>query len=260
MTLKSLLLPIALAGAALVSSCTKTETVVETKLVHDTVLTVPHGPAWIRFISMLPDGGSVTFWTDAQKQDPPFAQALSYSSSNYYPVADSSPLVLYADYFANGNRYLDSINIGTLKQYSLSTIVLYLIENHDGTSHIYASFANDSTKLSDAPAGQAYVRFLNGISDYPSEPKLCLSYDVATNYIWHSGTVPVPSYFATSEIQNYTLVPTGSGPTRHRFYATTVDGEVVDSTNRTLTEGHYYTIRVYGRKSDGTNRMSVDEE
>jgi hypothetical protein len=256
MKLRSLILVVTLATAAIASSCTKTETVVETKLVHDTIVTpVPHGPAWIRFISLLPDGGTVTLWTDAQKQKPPFANALSYSSTAYQPIPDSTPMVLYADYFANSVRCLDSINIGTLKQYSLQTVVLYLIDNR-----IYAVFANDSCRVEPAPAGQAYVRFLNGMSDFPSETKLCLSFDASNNYVWHTGTVPIPSYFAPPEIQNYTLIPVGAGSTRHRFYATTVDGEVVDSTNRTLTEGHYYTVRVYGRKSDNTNRMSVDEE
>lgn len=260
MNLRSVALPLLLSGAALAASCTKTETVVETKTVHDTIVTPrPQGPAWVRFISMLPEAGTVTLWTDAARQKPPLANALSYSTMSFIPIDDTAGLTLYPDYYVSSVRYLDSINIGVRPQYSLTTIALFIRENHDGTNRINAVFADDSARTIAAPPGKCYVRFINGMSDYPSQPYLYLGYDSPQNSVWHSGTAPLGA-LATNDILNYTLVSTGPGTTRHQLYATTYDGEVVDSVNRSFAEGHYYTVRVWGRKSQSTNRMSVDEE
>jgi hypothetical protein len=260
MKFRFLALSAVLGTAAIVGSCTKTETVVETKIVHDTIVTAaPHGPAWIRFISMLPEAGTVVLWTDREKANPPFTNALSYSSTAFLPILADTPMTLYADFFVNGIRYLDSINIGAQSQYSLTTAALFVRETHDETT-MNAVFVNDSARVVPAKAGECYVRFIDGMADYPaSQPQLCLAFDSHDNSIWREGNQPQPVW-ATSTILNYTLIPVGRGATHHVLYATTTDGEVVDSVNRTFTEGHYYTVRVWGRKAQNTNRMSVDEE
>lgn len=259
MILRSLAL-LLISGAALLGSCTKTETVVETKTVHDTIVApLPRGPAWVRFISMLPEAGTVTLWTDAAKFNPPLANALTYSTMSFVPIDDSVGVTLYPDYYVNSVRYLDSINIGVRPPYSLSTVALYVRENHDGTNRINAVVVDDSARIQPPPPHMCYVRFLNGMADYPSQPYLFLGYDNAKNSVWHDGTTPIGA-LATNDVLNYTLLQTGAGSTQHKLYATTYDGEIVDSVTRNFTEGHYYTVRVWGRKSNQTNRMSVDEE
>jgi hypothetical protein len=227
------------------SSCTKT--IVQTVDVIDTVHDTVSGPALIRFLSMLPDGSTISIRKTASGNDALFASATSYSTPLYLPVRPDTA-VRYFLYLSSQFSVFDSIPVQSLAAGSINTYALFL--DASTPPRILPAWGNDSVKLVAAPAGYCYLRFINGIQDYPPNAELYLDLDSIGNYVF-----PQPVHFGS--IGNYTLVPIGNHAV---MIQQPFASEALIAKNQSFEQGAYYTARAVGKESDQSANLFIDVE
>gem|GEM_PF-2346779 len=239
-----------------INSCTKTVTDTVYDTTHDTVhLHDTIGPALIRFISMLPDsitGGSPVVLSFSS--DPKTASFFAGNTigGSYYPVAHDTAIQYYV-FFAG--RLFDSIPMPKLRPNSVNTYALFL--NTKGQIY-YVPPASDSTKLKTPPSGYAYLRFINGVPDYPV-PVATFYLDIDTvgnSYsLYHLNGQPRPIGF--TEISEYALVKAGT----HKVFVSAPYSSDADFTVPfSFQDGSFYTAHVTGSHSNNTAKFLIDAE
>lgn len=240
---------------------------VETEVLHDTDTVIQHdtdtvrrdGPAWVRFINFLTKGGVIVLRTAGAGTA--LADATQIMRKEYTPIRSDSLLVIYTDFYIGSDFRTDSITIpaDSLEPSSLTTIVLFQVEQDGGIVRIAPFFANDSLRLDPSPQGMAYIRFINGIADYPQPSPTVNLYmdnpDGAPLFLDNTGNSRPVSFL---ELRNY--IPIAAGP--HSFYVRK-DGDpsvLYSSLQKLFRAGVYYTARLNGSKTSGNDSFTIDEE
>ncbi len=235
------------------SSCTKTvtETVYVQVPVHDTT----RGPALLRFISMLPSDQTVFIKMVQDPNAPAPFTARSASQPLYMPVTPDSAVVYYL--YKNSSEFYGTVPMPTLPTNSLNTVALFK-DSINSTFFI----SNDSMKLRHAPTGKCYIRFINGVANYPAiGPTLFLDLDS----LGHSPFVDKPAVTGTPQavpvqygtMNDYTLIPSGAHQTIVRA------GQEQLTVGRmpglqAFDAGGYYTVRISGYYPDLT--VAIDQD
>ena len=217
-------------------SCTKTVTETVYVPVHDTT----RGPALLRFISMLPNDQAVHIKTVNDPAAPSAFDARSTSSPFYLPLVPDSAVVYYL--FTDFTSSYASVPIPNLPANSINTCCLF-----KDSSQAMFWIANDSMKLHAAPAGQCYIRFVNGVANYPaSGPTLFLDLDTFGHSAFSDTTgnhgVPVAQPVQYGMMNNYSLIPAGS----HLVFVRADQTQLLTTPIEGFQAGAYYTARVYG--------------
>lgn len=228
-----------------------TDTVVHKDTIH------PKGPAFIRFLAVLDNGGAVTLYPK-QGAGTPFVNALPQMTSEYIPVRNDTSFKLYATFHTNTNQFLDSLTVpaDSLSPFSLTTIVLF--ETNSTDTALFPYFANDSAKKVNAPPGMCYIRLVNGLADFPTpQPAMNLHLDNTTSPPLFTDPSGSDASVFYQSAHNYVLIASGT----HTVYATN-ESDKTQSYNITVDfkSGKYYTARLVGRKQNNTDMFVVDEE
>jgi len=246
---KTVLFCIGLLLAMVTTSCKK-ETITEVKVVHDTVLR-GSGPAMVRFVSLMSTSPSyIILRTSVDQSSPIFTSAYNYASNVYTPVKPDSSFTLYAHYQSSaGTPLVDSVVIpGDLEGGKLWTGVIYQTSDN----HLVYNFYDDSVKLQPATPGYGYIRFVNGLSDYP-EPSPAVNLYVDTV----NGTPLFENVVLYQDAHDYVPIKAGN----HNVYVRgTADQNAIYQKPVLVAEGGFYTARLTGSKSFGSDLFSIDPE
>ena len=226
-------------------------------LIHNVT---PHGPAFVRFLSVLDNGGPVTLRTGSPK-GLPFMQVQPSMDKQFIPITSNTSLKLYALFesgtFPNFSSHTDSLTIpNSLDSFTFTSVVLF--QNNVGVdTFVTPYFANDSLKRIDAPVGMCYLRLVNGINDFPSpSPSVTVYLDDLNSQPIFKDQSGNPAMVNYGELHNYVLIPTG----QHTVYAAGSTKTDNLSANTTFIQGKYYTARFVGSKIAGTAKLAIDEE
>ena len=206
----------------------------DTTIVRDTLVKPASGPAFVRFIRMpaSQSQGDINLFED-RRTNLVFSTVTTFGSREYFAFKSDTSFMLHVNYYYQSQLIEDSIIIPSLAPQSLQTVILF---QPIGTGMI-STIINDSAKMSPAPQGMAYVRFLNGLSDFPQpEPIL--------NVFLDSATTPLLSRpVAYGDAHGYVLVPAGL----HRITLRAIGTESpFRSEQQAFREGGYYTARLSG--------------
>ena len=236
-------LPLGLLLMVLLSSCTKT--VVETvpgPTVYDTL----HGPTLMRFLSMSPDARPIYLKRSREGSAPIFLTAPAASYPQYAVVPDTGAMFYL---FRTINTCYDSVPVPAYHTFnSLHTVALF----RDSLTDRFA-ISDDSAKLHPAPAAKCYIRFVNGIAQYPpAAPQLYLDLDVLGQSPFLDGGQPVP--VAWGSLNDYTLIPAGI----HTVFVR-AEQKSLGSTSQQFMPGSYYTVRACGQYPP-TLQVAIDED
>ena len=230
------------------------KTVYDTLTVHDTVA-IPTGPAYVRFVSLLPDRGNanILLFNGPTESSAPFGLAGSQSKNEFIPVPARAGKTVYAIYYRGNVKTLDSIIIPPLEPTNLYTGAVFMSEDPDnGTARLAPRFSWDTLKMVPAGEGRAYLRLINGLADFPvPAPRVNLHITSAVD----SAIFPEPVDFRS--IANYIEVPVGN----YQLYLS-APGEPGHFLAATMSavQGGYYTAMVHGKKADNTLRLEVTRE
>ncbi|MDP4199729.1 MAG: hypothetical protein Q8922_03900 [Bacteroidota bacterium] len=239
--------PIVLLLAFSFTGCS--DPVTPTTIRDTTYISVPTGPALVRFVSMYPDGRSAfVLKLTSNPDDPGFVSTGSGTQPYYLPLVPDSDARYYV--FFN-SQLVDSIVLSgkQLPDASINTFALSWRISSNGNPSINTNGGvnNDSLKWKPIPRGYARIRFINGV-DYLSSMSLAL--DNVSNPL---DTIPF------SELSGYADVPAG----KHQLLVIpTGFTQVLSSYNEILDSGGYYTARYVGIHGDATNpdHLVVDAE
>ncbi|MFI5264085.1 MAG: hypothetical protein ACHQM6_06190 [Candidatus Kapaibacterium sp.] len=242
-------------------------TTVDYQTLHDTTTLIKHdtipGPAFVRFLAMLnnsPASGIILLKTENPQNQVLFTAVNPEMGKQYIPIQHDSSFVLYASYFYGvGLQKIDSITIPSFKPYSMHTIVLFRTNDPGDPNRLFPIFADDSTRRFIAPKDSCYVRFVNGLPDYPQPTPVVNMYvdDINAPAFFKDPTTGQPSPVSFQEFRNYLLMPVGS---HHLFVRSPTDVTQSYSTTQIFVQGEFYTIRLSGTKSDGTDQLNIDSE
>jgi len=240
-----------------VNSCTKTVTgPKETDTLHDTLRDTLHihdtlGPALLRFVSMFPDSAATLITIATSPTSQAVYQATNVVQSLYFPVPANSAQWYYLS--IPGTQFSDSVPLPPLTATSITTYALFL-DPFDG--RIKFTRGDDSAKSKLAPPGMCYLRFINGLPDYPtSGPLLYVDLDSVGKSVFKAGTVSIP--YAWQEVSPYAVVPIGN----HQVYLRNPStSEIVAQKGVNFAEGGYYTAHVTGKKTTNSLNFEIDAE
>jgi hypothetical protein len=230
------------------------KTVTDTLTVHDTT-EVPKGPAYVRFVSMLPNRteAGIGLYRSVSKMNP-FGLAGDVSRNEFIPVKAREALKLYTWYLRNSVNVLDSILLPPFEPTEMYTCAIFGIEDPDnGTITLEPHFSWDSLKVVRPSEGKAYLRLINALADYPVPTPVV---NIKLKSVGDS--VVFKEDVKYREIANYVEIPTGA----YQIYLT-VPGEqgyILNPVPQNIEEGAYYTAMVFGKKSDGTAKLQVTVE
>lgn len=228
--------------------------------IHDTVTVydtteVPKGPAYVRFVSMLPDRtAGVALYLGPSESSAPFGLAGDRSRNEFIPVKPREALKLYGFYYRGTTKLMDSILLPPFEPTEMYTCAVFGIEDpENGSMALEPHFSWDSLKTVPAGEGKAYLRLMNGLADFPVPTPV-----VNLKLKSFSDTAFFPVDVKYREIANYLEIPTGS----YQVYLTVPgeEGYILNSASINVAQGAYYTAMVYGRKSDNTARLQVLSE
>ena len=241
--------------------------VVDVQTVHDTDTLYRHdtipGPAFIRFLSILNNSktsGIVHLRLNSPLNPDLFTDVNPEMRKQFIPLIHDSTVVLYGNYFFGiGTPKNDSLTIPARKPYSMTTVVLFRSNDASDPNRLFPVFADDSLRKFIAPKDSCYVRFINGLPDYPQpSPTVNMHIDNinATPFFKYITTgQPTPVNF--QEIRNYVLMPAG----QHQiFVRSETDITQTYSTSALFVQGQFYTIRLTGSKAEATDQLSIDSE
>jgi hypothetical protein len=238
-----------------VNSCTKTVTQTVDSTFRDTVrdtAIVPAGGAALRFISMFPTSiaNSMDLTTDSGGSNRAY-YTTNVTSPYYIQVPPSTPLTYYL--FINQSTYLGPISLPSLAAGSITTVAVF--DTNQGTVQI--ALGNDSAKSTSPPAGYCYLRFVNGVPDYPSpQPLVYLDLDGTDTSVFLSNGFDRPYYF--KEISPYSLIPSGTHTVNLREDRAL--GNIIYTINSTFQSGLYYTAHITGTQAAGNVVFAIDAE
>ena len=252
------------------SGCSKSSpTEVDTLRVHDTLThrdtiihkdTVIHidtllvGPAHVRFISFLDNGSSITLKSSSGNNAPPIASATPQSIKSYLPIRSDTSLTIYAT-FSDGSLLKNSLFvIPSLGPQELVTIALFQTGND-----LSPVFGVDSAIAQQAPPGFAWLRLINGVSDFPvPSPRVNAWFDTFSNPpVYRDPMTHAEADVPYQGLANYVLVPSGQhtvlikGPT---------GSTAIYTASHFFVDGGYYTFRTTGSRAAATDRASIDDE
>jgi hypothetical protein len=228
-----------------------TDTVIHRDTIH------PTGPAFIRFLAVTDNKGTISL-KSATTASAPWLVALPQMDLQYVPIRSDSSFTLYAEYNAGpfpGSIHRDSILVGdSLNAFALTTVVVFQTRD----TLLFPYFINDSQKKIPSDPGKCYIRFVNGLADFPQPtPSVFVHLDnVDGTPIFTDGSgVDVPVPYQTAH--NYVQIPAGG----HTIYARSVTSSN-DKYSRALNfeNGKYYTARLVGLKSENTDQLVIDAE
>jgi len=243
-------------------------TTVDYQTQHDTTTLIRHdtipGPAFIRFLAMMNNKSSasptIPLTLDSILNPVLFTSANPEMGKQLIPIQHEHSFVLYASYYYGiGTQKFDSITIPGFKPYSMHTIVLFRTNDPGDPNRLFPIFTDDSARKSDAPKDSCYVRFINGLPDYPQPTPSVNIYidDINAPAFFKDPNTGLPSPVSFQELRNYELMPIGP----HRIYVRS-PADVTQSywKDQSFVQGHFYTIRLSGIKSDGTDQLNIDSE
>jgi hypothetical protein len=229
-----------------------TDTVIHRDTLH------PDGPAFIRFLSVTDNKGTISLKSSATATSP-WLVGLPQMDLQYVPIKSDSSFTLYAEFTVGpfpGTTHRDSIVIlgDSLKPFSLNTVVVFQTRD----TRLVPIFANDSLKKTPSDLGKCYIRFVNGLPDFPQPtPSVFLHLDNAegTPIFTDAGGVDAPLPYQS--LRNYVQITAGA----HTIYARSVNSaNDVYSRSLNFEAGKYYTARLVGLKADGTDQFVIDAE
>jgi len=237
-----------------VNSCTKTvtQTVDSTvrDTVHDTAL-IPVGGAALRFLSMFPKSVSNTwdFTNDSDGSNTAY-YSTSVTSPYYIQIPPSTPVTYYL--FLNQSTFLGSIPLPSLGDGSITTVAVF--DTSQGIIQI--ALGNDSAKSTPPPPGYCYLRFVNGVPDYPSpQPLVYLDLDGKDTSVFLSNGFDRPYYW--KEISPYALIPSGQHAVNLRDSPL---GNIIYTNTSVFQSGLYYTAHITGTQAAGNVIFAIDAE
>ncbi len=225
-------------------SCTKT--VVETKIVTDTLRDTTQGMALVRFVSLFPDtiAGPLYLSATPDRNSSLFTTVSTSCGNQYIPIRPDTSLKCYVTNSSN-TGFLDSVTIPPLGQ-TLNTYALFF------NSGLRYRRTIDSAKLTPPPPGYAYVRLING------------NQSIGDSQLDTSATIEGSLFISPvgfSEASAYVLVKAG------RPYTVILreqdNSEVLNTTPQTFTDGAYYTAQATGYlDSNGMTHfhLAINEE
>lgn len=240
------------------------EKIVEVKVVETDTLRIPvtrKGPGFVRFVSMLPGptNVSIALRKSSDKNSPFYTIAEDRSGSEFYPFPDSTATQVFAHFRVNGVDQIDSFWVPWLNPGEMITCAIFQVANADvqGRFNVLPVYSNDSLRLRPAAEGKAYLRLINGLSDYPSpEPMTNLALRQAdAEPIFTNGTEP--GYLGFSKIHNYVEVPIGLTQV---YVKAPGDPTPLYSLTHDFKQGGYYTARLVGFRQTATDRFVIDTE
>lgn len=229
------------------------------KTVYDTVtvpVEVPKGPAYVRFVSLLPDRATagVALYKGPTESSAPFGLAGDHSRNEFIPVTPRQAMTLYAFYFKGSTKIMDSILLPPFEPTEMYTCAVFGIEDPgSGETKLAPGFSWDSLKVVPASEGKAYLRLVNGLADYPT-PSPTVNLKLKSSSAEPLFPEPVPY----SKIANYVEIPTGT----YQLFLAAADepGSILNIVALNVAQGAYYTAMVYGRKSDNTAKLAITVE
>jgi hypothetical protein len=215
-------------------------------LIHDTVTNTTGGPAFVRFIRLnAEDGQGDINLFENRANNIIFASVTGAPVREYHVMKSDSSMTIKANYFYQGQPIEDSIILPSLVPHSLQSVILF---QQQGNGMIM-SMISDSLKLVPPPKGFAYVRFINGLSNYPQpQPIVNVFLDDATEPL-------MPRPIAFGDAHGYVLVPEGVHELSVRAPGSTsafLDVQVL------VLSGTYYTAKLTGLFA--THKLSVTPE
>lgn len=234
------------------TGCEKIVTVTEIErdtVIKNDTLYRPEGPAYVRFISLLPDRNSanITLLRGASPTAAIFGSAEQTMPIDFIPVPSDSGFTLYTSFKVDGVQQLDSINFSALDPTKMYTCALSLI-NDGGTYRVTPGYSLDTMKVKTPGEGKAYLRLINGLADYPNPNHLNLklkSFDSASLFA-------SPVNF--TKIGNYVEVPTGTYPV---MVVSPDETSPLYEQQFVFAQGGYYTAIVVGLKNLGTDKLFI---
>jgi hypothetical protein len=242
-----------------VNSCTKTitqtkdvdSTVRDTVIIRDTAL-LPVGGAAIRFLSMFPDsiGTPLKFSTTSDGNNIAF-YASNTISSTYLPVSPTTQLTYYL-FIPNQSTYFGSIPLPALGVGSITTIAVF----DNGVGNVQIALGSDSVKLTPPPAGYCYLRFANGVNDYPNPPAVYIDLDGTDTSVFLSNGFDRP--YGWREISPYVLIPTGHHLVNLRD--SPLGNILYQDNNVVFQDSGYYTAHITGSQTAGSVIFAIDKE
>ncbi len=230
------------------------KTVYDTLTVHDTT-EVPRGPAYVRFVSLLPDRSSagIGLYRTTSRTNP-FGLAGDYSRNEFIPVQARTAMKLYAWYYRNSVYVLDSILLPPFDPTEMYTCAIFGIEDpENGSLTLEPRFSWDSLKVVPPAEGFAYLRLINALADFPVPTPVV---NIKLKSFADTAVFPVDVKYR--EIANYVQIPIGA----YQLYLTVPgeEGYVLNSISQKIEQGAYYTAMVCGKKSDGSAKLLVTVE
>lgn len=229
-------------------SC-KGDTITETKYVHDTLY---RGPAFVRFFAMLPNSNpTLVLKTGLEAGSSIFAGVEQRCDGSYIPITADSAYVLYATYLLpSGQTAIDSLVIPA--DLAAGTLWTGRIIQQSPENRLIYDFYQDSLKLRKPPAGYAYIRFFNGVNDYPSSgPAVQLFIDTNS-----TGLFTDVSSVLYQSMHDYVPIKVGS----HIITVKGTDGITAYTSSGMFNEGGFYTARLTGLHENSTDKFLIDQE
>jgi hypothetical protein len=235
------------------NSCTKTNTVVQTKTVDSTVVDTV-GRGWVRFVSMFPQASQINIYEGNDTIGLPFAVAQNSCPSSYIQVSPNLPTIFRAYIPSLGGFQLLPIPEGLGP--TMNTYALFLSVS-GGDSTFYPKSSIDSEQFTPPPADSCYVRLINGIPDAPGPFFVDLDDTALGHSVFYSNSQPqsIPNF----SFSYYALVPAG----QHTIYLRLDEPNnpqtgISFSTSYLFEGGGYYTILATGSINGGG--ISVNQE
>ncbi len=239
------------------ASCTKTIVETHDVPVHDTTTIWTKGRAFVRFLSMLPNQGSISLSHSVSGSILPFDAAVSYTTGTGYPVPDSMAFTVYCHYTIATKSFDDSLPVPALPAHAERSYIFFAYQNPDTKAYFLQTTAcDDSMKNIPAPSGYCYLRVMNGVNDFPTPRSQVYVYlNGSDTSLFTDPVTKAKIPLAYGDVQNYKLIKAGD---------ITIDvkddaGNLVHPTaSRTTFAGQYYTLRRSGSHADGTDKIVLD--
>jgi hypothetical protein len=172
------------------------------------------------------------------------------TSLYYIQIPPSTPLTYYL--FINLSTYLGSISLPSLAVGSIITVAVF--DTNQGIVQI--ALGNDSAKSTLPPPGYCYLRFVNGVPDYPSPyPQVYLDLDGTDTSVFLSNGFDRP--YGWKEISPYALIPSGQHAVNLRDAPL---GNIIYTNTSQFKSGLYYTAHITGTQAAGDVIFAIDEE
>jgi hypothetical protein len=237
---------------------------VDYETVHDTDTLVhrdtlhPSGPAFLRFLAVTDNKGTISLRT-SRSATAPWLVALPQMDLQYVPVRSDSSFTLFAEFNAGtfpGSLHHDSIFVpgDSLTPFSLRTIVVFQTRD----TLLFPYIVDDSMKKVVTEPGYCYIRFVNGLPDFPQPtPSVYIHLDGVNGTPVFKDAGGNDEAISYQSVRNYAKMPAGG----HTLFARSVTNQDDFYTAALNFEsGKFYTARLVGLKSNGTDVFVIDAE